>query len=358
MSRANAGIGWYFVAMFSVAGVFLVHEMPQLWHSKFYLDGQTLLAATPAMELFAGSYRASAWLFWPVFQLAGYLGLDLSLYSSRFDRAWFVMNLLWALPFLAMIWEVVRRMGARAGPSDIFVLFCALVLYAPFYGSINKDIVPALMMFAVTAALAAGRLGTALTVFVVLVLAYGLVVRVYFLLFGTVFVLAYFLVDSRTKMMVALFAGTMVVVLSFPYIPRALIDIGRAEYLEDVASTRINYSFDDYTAGGFALNRIVAVVRVAFPVELLLKSPVYAPFVLFRCYVTLLMLKAIDQVGGMRMAACVILAFTVTQAVFEPDFGSAFRHFMMAIPLVIYLQSASGRPAGHRWGALARPRSC
>lgn len=346
MRAADTAVVWYFLALFSVLGLFLLGQMPQLWHAKFYLDGQSLLDATPAMELFAGSYRGSAWLFSPLFQLAAHAGLDLGQYASRFDHAWLLANLLWALPYLLMVWCVVWRLGARGGIGQLFVLFCALVLYAPFYGSINKDIVPALMMFAVTLMLAAGRLGAAWGVFLVLVLAYGLVVRVYFLLFGAVFVLAFFLVDSRMKLMAALLAGSAAVIIAFPHIPRALIDIGRAEYLEDVASTRIHYWLDDYAPTGFAINRIGAIIRVALPLELLLKSPAYAPFVLFRCHVTLLTLRALGGAGGVRMAACILLSFTVTQAVFEPDFGSAFRHFMMAMPLVIYLQSALARGGG------------
>lgn len=343
MTRRCSAIVWFCVALFSVAGLFLVHEMPSLWHAKFYLDGQGLLNASPSAELFAGSYRGTAWIFSPVFQLVEYLGLDLSAYSSRFNGQWFAMNLLWTMPYLTMIWIVIWRAGVPSDESGLFVLFCALVLYAPFYGSINKDIVPTFISFATVMALLAGRHRTAVVLLVALSLAYGLVVRLYFLIFVAVFLVALSAIDSRRKMVASMLAGAALVFISFPYIPRALIDIGRAEYLEDVSNTRIGYFFGDYTALGFAINRVSAMLRLAFPLELLLKSPVYAPFVLFRCYATLLMTKAMAQSGGLRIAACSVFAFTITQAIFEPDFGSAFRHFMMAMPLVLYLQAHQRR---------------
>lgn len=340
--RGNA-IVWFCVALFSVAGLFLVHEMPSLWHAKFYLDGQGLLSASPSAELFAGSYRGTAWIFSPVFQLAEYLGLDLSAYSSRFDGQWFAMNLLWTMPYLIMIWIVVWQAGVLSDLSSLFVMFCALVLYAPFYGSINKDIVPTFMSFTAVVALLARRHRMAVLLLIVLSLAYGLVVRQYFLIFLAVLLVALFTIDSRRKVVASMVAGAAIVYFSFPYIPRALIDIGRAEYLEDVSNTRISYFFGDYSALGFTINRVSAMFRLAFPLELLLKSPVYAPFVLFRCYATLLMIKAMAQSGGVRIAACCVFAFTITQAIFEPDFGSAFRHFMMAMPLLIYLQAHQRR---------------
>lgn len=339
MTRRSNAVVWFSVALFSIAGLFLVHEMPSLWHAKFYLDGQGLLNASPSSGLFAGSYRGTAWIFSPVFYLAEYVGLDLSAYSSRFDRDWFAMNLLWTAPYLAMVWVVVWRANFNSDVGSLFVLFCALVLYAPFYGSINKDIVPTFISFVVVAALMAGRLRTALAILVVLSLAYGLVVRLYFLIFLIVFLAALVAVDDRRKVVVSMAVGAALVYAAFPYIPRAMIDIGRAEYLADVSSTRIGYFFDDYSALGFTINRIGAMFRIAFSLELLLKSPVYAPFVLFRCYATLLMIKGFGSSCGVRIAACCVFAFTITQAIFEPDFGSAFRHFMMAVPLIIYLQA-------------------
>ncbi|KAF1017374.1 MAG: hypothetical protein GAK31_00639 [Stenotrophomonas maltophilia] len=330
--------------VFTVAGVVLLHEIPSLWHAKFYVDGQTIMRASPALELFAGSYRGTAWLFAPIFQFLEYVGIDLSAYSTRFDLDWFLANLLWSAPYIGAIWLSAYLARQEFRPGGLFVLFCALILYAPFYGSINKDIVPALISLVFVWGLSPGRPLPAILLFVGLCCVYGLFVRSYFLLLCVMFVGTWAISTDRRKVLVTVALGSILVYFAFAYIPRRLIDIGRSEYLEGVNATRISYLFDDFSAAGFLLNRLSSLVRIAFPLELVLKSPDYAPFVVFRCYVSVLALRMMGRSmpSDVRAASSLIFAFTLTQAVFELDFGSAFRHFMMIMPVVVYLQARSG----------------
>lgn len=328
---------------FTVAGTILLHEIPSLWHSKFYLDGQTILQAAPSFELFAGSYRGTAWVFAPFFKFLEYAGLDLSSYSTRFDIDWFLANLLWSIPYMAAVWFCAFAARQNLTMGGLFVIFCALVLYAPFYGSINKDIIPALFSAIFVWRLLRGSPLAAVLLFVVLCCLYGLLIRSYFLLFAILFVGTWLISTDRRKIILTVAIGSVVVYLSFSHIPRTLIDIGRAEYLDGISATRISYVFDDFSAIGFLLNRLSSLFRIAFPVELLLKSPAYIPFVAFRCYVSVLALRMMGRTmpADVRAASSLVFAFTLTQAVFEPDFGSAFRHFMMVMPVVIYLQAKS-----------------
>ncbi|PJL44904.1 hypothetical protein B9Y56_09510 [Stenotrophomonas maltophilia] len=331
------------MALFTVAGVVLLHEVPSLWHTKFYVDGQTILQASPALEPFAGSYRGTAWLFAPVFGFLDYAGFDLSAYSTRFNLDWFLVNLLWSVPYIGAIWLSVLASRQKFTLGGLFVLSCALILYAPFYGSINKDVVPALISLIFVWKLSRGSPMLAVLLFVGLCCLYGLFVRTYFLLLAALFVGTWIISTDRKKVLVTVIIGSILVYLSFAHIPRTLIDIGRSEYLEGVTATRIVYIFDDYSAAGFLLNRLTSLFRIGFPVELLLKSPAYIPFVIFRCYVSVLALRMMGRSvpANDRAASSLIFAFTLTQAVFEPDFGSAFRHFMMIMPVVVCLQARS-----------------
>jgi len=338
----------FLALFFSVLGILLMSQIPMIWHAKFYLDGHTLLSSNPSLELFAGSYRGTAWLFSPVFDALRYAGVELNKYSTEFDANWFIANMVWATPFVVATWLLLKRVNFDTDASSVFVLFCALTLFSPFYASINKDIIPALACFVSMHSLAKGHTARAMVIFVALCVAYGLTIRSYFLLFALLFLATQSISGNRRLVVLAILAGTGIVYLAFPYIPRTLIDIGRAEYLEGVSATRIDYFFDDFSALGFTLNRLTSLARIAFPIELILKSPAYLPFVVFRCYASALTLRLMGSriPTDLRVASSVVFAFTLTQAIFEPDFGSSFRHFLMVMPAVIYLQAGRLRAPG------------
>ncbi len=331
----------FLALLFSVLGILLMSQIPLIWHAKFYLDGHTLLLSNPKLELFAGSYRGTAWVFAPLFDALRYIGVDLNSYSTNFDGNWFVANITWATPYFFATWLLLRKVKFDTDASSVFVLFCALTLFSPFYASINKDIVPALACFVSMYALAKGYAIRATVIFVALCIAYGLTIRSYFLVFALLFLATQSISGNRRLVVLAIIFGTGIVYLAFPYIPRTLIDIGRAEYLEGVSATRIEYFFDDFSALGFTLNRLTSLARIAFPIELILKSPAYLPFVAFRCYASALTLRLMGSriPKDLRVASSIVFAFTLTQAIFEPDFGSSFRHFLMVMPAVIYLQA-------------------
>jgi hypothetical protein len=113
--------------------------------------------------------------------------------------------------------------------------------------------------------------------------------------------------------------------------------------MEETAS-RIAYIWNDEAPVGFVMNHGLGFLRLSFPVELLLKSPAYGVFVIFKCAVSIMVIRSLRRKGTkshQKMCAHAIIAFTAIQALFEPDFGSAYRHFMIVLPFVYLLYVAN-----------------
>lgn len=90
--------------------------------------------------------------------------------------------------------------------------------------------------------------------------------------------------------------------------------------------------------GIFMFDYVVNAVRMMIPIELLFKSPGYAPFfvyqifILFYLFRTMRNLKNIDK--EILVALSVFVAFFFGSVVFEPDFGSWVRHEATTFPIL------------------------
>lgn len=78
------------------------------------------------------------------------------------------------------------------------------------------------------------------------------------------------------------------------------------------------------------VNYLVGLVRMLFPLELLMKKISYFPFVVYQLLMTAYIIKNIVSEKGKDkknvLTISVMLAFIVVSGMFEPDFGSWVRH--------------------------------
>lgn len=94
----------------------------------------------------------------------------------------------------------------------------------------------------------------------------------------------------------------------------------------------------DSNLGIFMYDYVIVAVRMMFPIELLIKSPVYAPFVLFQIFIlyyffkTLTNIKKID--ANMHVVIACFSAYLFGSFIFEPDFGSWVRHEAATFPIL------------------------
>lgn len=90
------------------------------------------------------------------------------------------------------------------------------------------------------------------------------------------------------------------------------------------------------------LNYIITAVRLLLPLELLMKSVIYFPYVIFQILLTLYIIFSWKKIFSVRennvkfnLAVCVFSAFFLTSVMFEPDFGSWVRHESTTLPITI-----------------------
>ncbi len=89
--------------------------------------------------------------------------------------------------------------------------------------------------------------------------------------------------------------------------------------------------------GIFMLDYAINSVRMMFPIELLLKSPGYAPFFIYQVFILMYVFKTLKNINKLDKKVLVALscfiAYFLGSAVFEPDFGSWIRHEATTFPV-------------------------
>lgn len=89
--------------------------------------------------------------------------------------------------------------------------------------------------------------------------------------------------------------------------------------------------------GIFMVDYIINAFRMMIPIELLLKSPGYAPFFIYQIFTLIYLFKALANIKTMDKKMVVALscfvAFFFGSVVFEPDFGSWVRHEATTFPV-------------------------
>lgn len=96
---------------------------------------------------------------------------------------------------------------------------------------------------------------------------------------------------------------------------------------------------DNY--GIFMVNYVIAAIRMMIPIELLLKSPVYAPFFVYQIFILIYWIRALKNIKILNEKVLLSLicftAYLFGSFVFEPDFGSWVRHEAASFPIFYFM---------------------
>lgn len=90
--------------------------------------------------------------------------------------------------------------------------------------------------------------------------------------------------------------------------------------------------------GIFMFDYVINAVRMMFPIELLFKSPGYAPFVVYQIFILIYVFQTIKNIQSsdkkLLVALSCFAAYFFGSVVFEPDFGSWVRHEATTFPIL------------------------
>jgi hypothetical protein len=315
--------------------------LPLLWHDKLYIDGLTIVRAAPAMEPFGSSYASTAFMLRPVFAFVGAMGIRLQDYGLLYDTDLLIVNGVFGSFFFLGIAIMVMHWKLRVDARNLARFAFTVVLLSPFFFCITKELVLFALTVGILAAHYAGWFGrrAMIAVYVLAVMLCGVYFRIYYMAFAGLMVLHLMLWRRRTWLLLVYVLAAVALVALHDKLPLDLLNKGRAVYLEASSASRIHYYFDDGSGMGFLANRTVTLCMLLVPVNLLSISASYAPFVLMQCWITWKVLRQFMRPQGAdkRMAASAVLAFTMVSALFEPDFGSYFRHKVNVLPFMLLL---------------------
>ena len=90
--------------------------------------------------------------------------------------------------------------------------------------------------------------------------------------------------------------------------------------------------------GIFMFDYVINAVRMMIPIELLFKSPGYAPFFLYQIFILIYLFRTIKNIkkidDKMLVTLSCFVAYFFGSVVFEPDFGSWVRHEATTFPIL------------------------
>ncbi|MFR0603401.1 hypothetical protein ACLUVW_01135 [Bifidobacterium pseudolongum subsp. globosum] len=181
----------------------------------------------------------------------------------------------------------------------------------------------------------------------------GLGFRSYYMLVAVFFLMLYVIVTrfnckSFGKVMLWSVLGCVVfVIAAYVILPAQYAELATARTgvndsreFDANANSMINNAIPGTSLGATIVNFPINVVRLLFPVEMMIRGPLYLMFfvyqlildyLLYRSAKQLLSNRPVNRVGAMLIA--LYLAFVITCSFFEPDFGSWLRHEVTAFPV-------------------------
>lgn len=119
------------------------------------------------------------------------------------------------------------------------------------------------------------------------------------------------------------------------------LNIRDAKVNAQAASAIINIVEVNGNYVNFMINYVFASVRMMFPIELLIKSPVYAPFFIYQIFILIYWIRALKNIKSLNndvlLALTCFTAYLFGSFIFEPDFGSWVRHEAATFPIFYFM---------------------
>lgn len=113
---------------------------------------------------------------------------------------------------------------------------------------------------------------------------------------------------------------------------------GTTSTIEGAQSAIVNPIEVNGNLGIFMFDYVINAFRMMIPIELLIKSPMYAPFVIYQFFILYYFFKTVKNIkqldSNMLVTISCFAAYFFGSVVFEPDFGSWVRHEEETFPIL------------------------
>lgn len=308
-----------------------------LFHYKFFQDTVVMFGTEPSY-LEGGSFASARFLLEPYLFILTIFGIRLENYGLYKGVDFNIINIYFLVINSFIFWLALGVYKIPFRHIWTFVL-CTLIflLYVPYIGVPGKETNTLLLGVVLYWGVVHQKKFNWRVLFCgALVMAYAAGGRYYYIPFLIMYILA-ISVDKKLLpvIVVAAMVGVFFVTLS-PEV-RSMIQFARPD-LTDESNSFIPLPFEDSSHILFLSNRFYLFGQLLVP-TLLASNVLYWPYLIFGIFTTYLLLKGAFYKSETVEYRCAmaILAFIIVQALFEPDFGSIFRHRAFIIPFIVSL---------------------
>ena len=309
-----------------------------VFHYKFFQD-TTVIILSDSGGFGSGSFSSARLLLNPYFEILEFLGVDLDSYKKYAGIDFNFSNIFFCLINSLIYFQFCRFFNGRRTLLSVLVVFYTYLLYVPYIGVPGKEtntlLVGCLMFWSFFV-----KQKKAIFIPVGLVGLYAAMGRYYYF----VFLLSYFFIvyikPGKGLYFLFYLVGSMafIYLLGFDEVKGVLL-LARPD-IEDITNSFIKFPLEDVSASSIYLNRLYLFFVMLFPWQLLF-NPVYWPYFIFGVWGTILIFFGFFSQSDSVVFRCsaVIISFYLSQSLFEPDFGSVFRHRSFLLPFYVYMST-------------------
>ncbi|WP_448719861.1 hypothetical protein [Microbacterium natoriense] len=326
----------------TLIGYMLVLARDSILPDRFLADGELIRDIALGIASADDSYTNTAL----VYRMLGIADSPLLAYIAGYSLA---------VVAIGLVWSKCRRLGGDWGPTIMTVV--ALVFAAVYLGYYSKDV----MILPIIIALILLPLRWWSGPFLLgLMLVYADLFRTYWFITAGLFV-AFWAVErlvGRRKLILWGLAATVAVSIALALALHVSADNFRTQVNEtrlgriDVGSIITPFVTLPEPLGG-VVNNALTYLSLIFPIPIVARGGIYyvaIAAVIFSTWFTFFRAAgrpmSVEAEPLVMRANALILAFVVTQSLFEPDYGSALRHLTPLMPLLLYVvwQSIAKHP--------------
>lgn len=311
--------------------------LPKILPSKYYSDSATILRVMRGEIIADKSYTLTA---------AFFNAINILNFNSLLE--WSLAIGVLAMPILFYLAN--KRITLELKQTLYFV--ASIFLLGLYVLTVSKDFIHTIVIIIIYAILIGNSKEKKKLITVsVLLLIEGVVFRRYYIIISLLMLVFYKQTSKKREQKMPIMACIAVFMVGMALLQlispnsfnaivgaRETVNLGRNEIN---ASTLINDVLPNNNLLFYFLNFIINFIRLAFPLELLVKSPLYIVYVIYQLYITYVLIvnsKRVD--ANNRIALSLMLAYFTTSVLFEPDFGSFLRHESVYFLIVILLTNS------------------
>ncbi|WP_394218259.1 hypothetical protein [Halobacillus trueperi] len=315
-------------------GLIIVISSQFILPEKYFIDSNTIKEYFHILDGFKfnntdGFYNTA--LFYK------YIGL--SIIDNRIFQGIIIYNI-----YSLLLFYVIKHTNFHSNIMIIILMFAWSSVSAIYLGQLTKELIPLILLTFFVINMHKNNKSKIITSFILLVL-YAYFFRVYW------FIILYFslviFMYLNTKFNIHIKRVLLLIALSVVFIASSINDIyltherTRVNNLLD-SNTMINNPFVNSSVFTDILNWLIVWVQLLLPFNVITNSPIHVLFFLLNIFSIFLLLKFYNvqknnNTLSIKWSFSFIVGFSLTQGIFEPDYGSYLKHLIVILPMYFYI---------------------